>query len=769
MRRLLLILLFVIGLPFYSHAQLTKPAFTHLPGNPTICSPDTGIIVDSGPTTFLGKSDGTCFSIAGGGGGTVTSVSSGNLSPLFTATFATPTSTPALSFTLSNSAANTIFGNCTDSTGAPAHCAITYNMLPYTFSGVWDCNKASGSTSAAKVQNCVNDVTTAGGGVADMRHLPVVISTASTIDLCASVPVGGSANLDIWWGNLAWLYSGSGKGFTCASVDGATASDVKKGRKIQMMGAGRQTTLFAPSSGNTTCTDLFYFQYGSYIELYNGSLVGIGGSGTGQCTHLLTSDQSINITLFAWDVYGNTATNVAGQYPIYVIGGGFMHFNTLIASGGIHPIHFQVSSSAVPASIATALDYSTNASFTDGLDTHDIHLNGTVVCCGWKSNVYFDSSNASQNTQDVTLTEVMSSFGGLAATSADDESCLYAVGATGQVRGLNIFGGSFQKCNQHGIVFEGNVSKSMIAGCRLNHNGNVAGTPNQVYFKNGSGGTGPSSNKIDCTYEANGTAGGNAFLSESNSTKNKFLGNTVTYAFTAATADEYEVTTSTGFLKKWLGGVDATGSVYAGLVPLVFDGATQDSFRTGLVIVDPTANRTITAPNANSVTVQPKDCVGSGFAQTISTLGVVTCASDTAQIDIVTGAIATLASATTYWLGGGTAITNTVQGAGVQASHALTITAAYCSTTSVGGVQGVVSSGTIAFGISINGAAATSISTSNTLVTPASNATTSVNATGLSIAVTTGQVIEVKMVTPTFSTPPTLMHLQCSLAVNFTG
>src|ERR1700733_7734989 len=45
----------------------------------------------------------------GGGGGTVTSFSAGDLSPLFTTTVATPTSTPALSFTLSNAAQNSVF------------------------------------------------------------------------------------------------------------------------------------------------------------------------------------------------------------------------------------------------------------------------------------------------------------------------------------------------------------------------------------------------------------------------------------------------------------------------------------------------------------------------------------------------------------------------------------------------------------------------------------------------------------------------------------
>jgi hypothetical protein len=55
------------------------------------------------------------------GSGTVFSFSSGNLSPLFTTSVATATTTPALSFTLSNPSAYTIWGNNTGSSAAPSY------------------------------------------------------------------------------------------------------------------------------------------------------------------------------------------------------------------------------------------------------------------------------------------------------------------------------------------------------------------------------------------------------------------------------------------------------------------------------------------------------------------------------------------------------------------------------------------------------------------------------------------------------------------------
>lgn len=53
--------------------------------------------------------------------GTVTNFSAGDLSPLFTTSEATTTTTPALTFALTNAGAHTYFGNATGSTGAPSY------------------------------------------------------------------------------------------------------------------------------------------------------------------------------------------------------------------------------------------------------------------------------------------------------------------------------------------------------------------------------------------------------------------------------------------------------------------------------------------------------------------------------------------------------------------------------------------------------------------------------------------------------------------------
>jgi hypothetical protein len=73
-----------------------------------------------GSVNFL-RADGTWAVPAGSGSGTVTSVSSGNLSPLFTVNVATPTSTPAFTFSLTNAAGISWFGNAGGSSGAPSY------------------------------------------------------------------------------------------------------------------------------------------------------------------------------------------------------------------------------------------------------------------------------------------------------------------------------------------------------------------------------------------------------------------------------------------------------------------------------------------------------------------------------------------------------------------------------------------------------------------------------------------------------------------------
>jgi len=89
----------------------------------------------------------------GGGSGTVTSFSAGNLSPILTTSVATPTTTPALSFSLSNASAHSFLGNNTGGSAAPAYVQPNFTDL-------------AGSVAAGQMPALTGDVTTSAGTVA---------------------------------------------------------------------------------------------------------------------------------------------------------------------------------------------------------------------------------------------------------------------------------------------------------------------------------------------------------------------------------------------------------------------------------------------------------------------------------------------------------------------------------------------------------------------------------------------------------------------------
>jgi hypothetical protein len=136
------------------------------PGNPpagnirVYCDSGTGLL------TCLTSAGASCVS---GGGGTVTSFSAGNLSPIFTTSVATATSTPALTFALSNAAQNSVLaGPPTGGAGAPSYqtaptfSAANLTNLPSGISGLTTgfVPKAASATSLTN-SLCDEGITTA--------------------------------------------------------------------------------------------------------------------------------------------------------------------------------------------------------------------------------------------------------------------------------------------------------------------------------------------------------------------------------------------------------------------------------------------------------------------------------------------------------------------------------------------------------------------------------------------------------------------------------
>ena len=63
------------------------------------------------------------------------------------------------------------------------------------------------------------------------------------------------------------------------------------------------------------------------------------------------------------------------------------------------------------------------------------------------------------------------------------------------------------------------------------------------------------------------------------------------------------------------GVVTATGAVFAGASPLVFEGATANAFETTFAITDPTADRTVTFQDANGTVAYLTDITGGGASE----------------------------------------------------------------------------------------------------------------------------------------------------------
>ncbi len=111
--------------------------------------------------------------------GSVTGFSSGSLSPLFTTSVATSTTTPALSFTLSNAGAHTFLGNSTGSSAAPSYVQV----------GVLDINATGTPSSSTYLRGDGTWTTPTSGTVTSITAGNAITLSPGTITSTGSVSV----------------------------------------------------------------------------------------------------------------------------------------------------------------------------------------------------------------------------------------------------------------------------------------------------------------------------------------------------------------------------------------------------------------------------------------------------------------------------------------------------------------------------------------------------------------------------------------------------
>jgi hypothetical protein len=168
-------------------------------GGTNSCAGATDTLTYNSTTHALG-----CHQISGSGGsGTVTNFTSGNLSPLFTTSVATSSTTPALTFSLSNAAANTILGNFTGSSAAPSYstinggssCGDATHALSFTNGTGFGCQAISGGG------NVSNSGTPTNGQIAQWTSATVIQGVPAT--LAGSLFANQGTTITVLHGNAA--------------------------------------------------------------------------------------------------------------------------------------------------------------------------------------------------------------------------------------------------------------------------------------------------------------------------------------------------------------------------------------------------------------------------------------------------------------------------------------------------------------------------------------------------------------------------------------
>jgi len=314
------------------------------------------------------KTDGAGnLSFASGNSGTVTSFSAGNLSPLFTTSVATATTTPALSFTLSNAGAGTLFGNFSGSSGAPSFNApgtTDYVLGVAHTGGGLEYKQLTTSGSGLSITPTAGVTTFANTGVtSNVAGTGIAVSGAT-----GAVTVSVATNT----ANTLAGYSNTG-----------VFSDVAIGTGLSLSGGTLSGTVVACSS--CTSGQLTYYN-GTNVTTDtgaayagNGSLT-LGLSGHAGILNLDDSSGNIVTSFFVGTLtLGNTGVGNSGSINVYDgAGGNGTHITSANITLGDANLPGQLAITDTGGNINTTL---TNANVLLGLAGHttgSINLKGTT-------------------------------------------------------------------------------------------------------------------------------------------------------------------------------------------------------------------------------------------------------------------------------------------------------------------------------------------------------------------------------------------------------
>jgi len=152
------------------------------------------------------------FTVPASGSGTVTSFSSGDLSPLFTTSVASSTSTPALSFSLTGTSQNYVLAGPTSGSGAPGYRLLVAGDIP-SLSGTY--LPLAGGTMAGTLNVPSGDLVIT--GVTYNITLASAATANYTLTLPTTAGTSGYVLSTDGSGNLSWVAQ-SGGSSPCPSV-----------------------------------------------------------------------------------------------------------------------------------------------------------------------------------------------------------------------------------------------------------------------------------------------------------------------------------------------------------------------------------------------------------------------------------------------------------------------------------------------------------------------------------------------------------------------
>ena len=233
----------------YNPPQVAATQFNQSNSLPTACSAMQvyGLISGTSGSPYYCSAPNTWTAFGGGVGGTVTSFSAGTLSPIFTTSVATATTTPALSFTLSTQTANTLFaGPASGSAAGPTFRALVSADIPNNAANTTGTSGGLTGSPAITVSSC----TGCGGG----SSIPIVSPytfVAETTGTAVTTPA-----ISVTAGQLLIVSCRFGVGSTCVSTDSASDTFTPiTAQNIGGVGTGiRMSYAIATATGSTTFT-----------------------------------------------------------------------------------------------------------------------------------------------------------------------------------------------------------------------------------------------------------------------------------------------------------------------------------------------------------------------------------------------------------------------------------------------------------------------------------------------------------------------------------